>query len=176
MPTDYEKVYQQQRHALGEPNKAFVAFFDQYDRQSADILDIGCGQGRDALFIARRGHRVVGVDIANTGIAQLLEDARAEGLHVEGIVADLRDFIPTGTYDVLVIDRTLHMLDEVTRLAVLERSCERVREGGHVLIADEKSNIPRMKAFFESNSPLWTIRTDKAGLLFVQGQARSKPV
>ncbi len=92
MPTDYEKVYQEQRHALGKPTKAFVEFFDQYQKQTADVLDLGCGQGRDALFIARHGHHVVGVDISQTGISQLLEDARSEDLNIEGVVADLRQY------------------------------------------------------------------------------------
>jgi len=81
MPFDYEKFYQQQRHALGDPPPEFVTFFEQFDMQNADVLDVGCGQGRDALFIARRGHHVAGVDIAATGISQLVEDAQAEGLH-----------------------------------------------------------------------------------------------
>ena len=79
MPTDYDKVYQQQRHALGNPTQVFVDFFDQYQKTNADVLDLGCGQGRDTLFIARQGHHVVGVDLSQTGIDQLLEDAQAEG-------------------------------------------------------------------------------------------------
>jgi tellurite methyltransferase len=171
MPTDYEKVYQQKRHALGDPTQAFVTFFDQYDGQNADVLDVGCGQGRDALFIARRGHRVVGVDISSTGIAQLLEDAQAEGLNIEGVVADLRDFEPAGKYDVVVIDRTLHMLEADMRLDVLERVCHAVREDGFVLIADEKSNLPRMREFFEADGHHWTTLKDRKGFLFLQKRA-----
>ncbi len=171
MPTDYEKIYQQQRHALGDPTREFVAFFDHYNKQKADILDIGCGQGRDALFIASLGHHVVGVDISQTGIAQLLEDAQSEGLNIEGIVADLRDFEPTDTYDVIVIDRTLHMLAEDIRLSVLERVCQATREGGFILIADEKSNLPPMRAFFEVNSHHWVILKDSRGFLYVQKSA-----
>ncbi|MEO0598119.1 MAG: methyltransferase domain-containing protein, partial [Chloroflexota bacterium] len=83
MPTDYEKLYQEQRHVLGKPTQVFVDFFDEYTKEKADVLDLGCGQGRDALFIARLGHRVVGVDISETGIAQLLEDAKTETLAIE---------------------------------------------------------------------------------------------
>jgi SAM-dependent methyltransferase len=175
MPTDYEKVYQQQRHALGAPTQAFVAFFDHYDKQNADVLDIGCGQGRDALFIARRGHRVVGVDKASTGIAQLLEEARAEDLLIEGVVADLRNFEPVGAYDVVVIDRPLHMLGAGTRLDVLKRVTHAVRDGGFVLIADENPNLPAMRTFFETDGHHWTILKDRKGLLFAQKRAPSGP-
>ncbi len=169
MPTDYEKIYQEQRHALGEPFKEFVTFFEQYSKQNADVLDVGCGQGRDALFIARLGHQVTGVDLSETGIAQLLEDAEHEGLSIQGVVADLRDYEPTATYDIVVIDRTLHMLlDETVRLNVLKRMSECVRDDGYILIADEKSNLPAMRAFFANDFQNWTTIMDNKGFLFVQ--------
>ena len=169
MPTDYDKVYQQDRHALGEPFKEFVAFFDQYDKQHADVLDIGCGQGRDALFIARHGHHVVGVDMSPTGIAQLLEDAEAENLNIEGIVADLSEYEPIRDFDIVIADRTLHMiLDSDERLQVLARICNVVRTGGYVLIADERSNLPDMRAYFEDDSHEWDVVKNAKGFLFMR--------
>lgn len=168
MPFDYESLYQEQRHALGSPTKVFVDFFDGYNKQNADILDLGCGQGRDALFIARRGHRVVGVDLSSTGIAQLVEDAKAERLNVHGVVADLREYRPDGDYDVILLDRTLHMLDEAARLFVLKQVSPVTRDGGFVLIADEKSNMPGIKAFFDADDPDWTITVDKTSFICVR--------
>jgi cyclopropane fatty-acyl-phospholipid synthase-like methyltransferase len=52
-------------------------------------LDVGCGQGRDALFIAIKGHRVVGMDISANGIRDLKDVASRENLPIEGIVADI---------------------------------------------------------------------------------------
>lgn len=170
MPTDYEKVYQQQRHALGSPTQIFVDFFEQYDKPQADVLDIGCGQGRDALFIARRGHHVVGVDIAPTGIAQLLKDAQAEDLHIEGIVADLRDYQAEGTFDVVIIDRTLHMLDVASRIHVLQQVSNVIRPDGFVLIADEKSNMPHIRDYFQGDDHIWTIVQDKKSFVCLQRQ------
>ena len=169
MPTDYEQVYQEQRHALGEPFKEFVTFFEQYPKQEADVLDVGCGQGRDALFIARLGHYVTGVDLSETGIAQLLDDAKSEGLNIDGVVADLRDYEPTATYDIVVIDRTLHMLlDETVRLNILNRLSQSVRDKGYILIADEKSNLPAMRNLFANDTQSWATMMDKKGFLFVQ--------
>lgn len=168
MPTDYEKVYQEQRHALGKPTKVFVDFFDTYEKQNADVLDIGCGQGRDALFIARLGHHVVGVDLSPTGIAQLIEDAKAEKLNIEGVVADLKEYKASGEYDVIVIDRTLHMLDTETRLHVLAQASSVARNDSFVLIADERSNMPDIKAFFDNDERNWSIITDKGSFICVQ--------
>lgn len=168
MPTDYEKFYQKQRHALGKPTQEFVLFFDTYDRSKADVLDLGCGQGRDALFIARLGHRVVGVDISPTGIAQLLEDAESEDLSIEGHVADLSNYQASGDYDVVVVDRTLHMLDEDIRIRVLHQISLATRDKGFVLIADEKSNMLGIKQFFQDDKHNWEIVQDGKSFISLQ--------
>ncbi|MEL6407230.1 MAG: class I SAM-dependent methyltransferase [Chloroflexota bacterium] len=168
MPTDYEKLYQEQRHVLGKPTQVFIDFFDGYTKEKADVLDLGCGQGRDGLFIARLGHRVVGVDISETGIAQLLEDAKTETLAIEGVVADLTDYVPAGEYDVVVLDRTLHMLDAPIRLDVLARVSPVVRDGGFVLLADEKSNMSAFRDFFAQDAHDWKITHDKKSYICVQ--------
>ena len=49
-------------------------------------------QGRDVLFIARKGHSVLGVDTAQTGIVQMLEEAESEKLAVDGVIADITNY------------------------------------------------------------------------------------
>ena len=61
-----------------------------YDDECASIINLGYGQGRDALFIARKGRSVLGVDKAQTGIEQMLEEAESEKLAVVGVMLILR--------------------------------------------------------------------------------------
>lgn len=168
MPTDYDNIYQEKRHALGKPTDAFVQFFENYQKEAATVLDVGCGQGRDALFIARLGHRVLGVDISPTGIAQLLEDAAAENLQIAGVVADLNDYEPSGEFDVIVVDRTLHMLGVDARLSLLKRLLGVVADAGYILIADEKSNLPAMRDVLKDDNRSWHSVKDTQGFLFMQ--------
>ncbi len=168
MATDYEKFYQGSRHALGDPTKEFVAFFETFDTTNAQVLDIGCGQGRDALHIARLGHRVTGIDISATGIAQLLEDASNECLNVEAFVSDLRSFEPAKRYDVIVIDRTLHMLGDPERAPALRRLLPCTEPHSSVLIADERSNIASFERVFAESEFAWSPILKKRGYLFVR--------
>jgi 2-polyprenyl-3-methyl-5-hydroxy-6-metoxy-1,4-benzoquinol methylase len=105
--TDYEKQYQESRDVCGPPFPEFVTFFERYPEAGAMVLDLGCGQGRDALFIARMGHHVFGVDASSTGIAQMLEDAQRQKLDVRGVVADIVEYEPAGNYDVVILDLSL---------------------------------------------------------------------
>jgi 2-polyprenyl-3-methyl-5-hydroxy-6-metoxy-1,4-benzoquinol methylase len=165
----YERQYQEGRGVCGPPSQQFVDFFNSLNEKDCRVLDLGCGQGRDALFIARKGHRVVGVDVSETGISQMLEDARKEDLNVDGMVADIVEFEPEGEYDVILLDRVLHMLkDNDDRLAVLETVSRHTKLGGFVLIADTPKNKGVLVKFFEDKHENWEKRVDNKGFLFLQ--------
>jgi 2-polyprenyl-3-methyl-5-hydroxy-6-metoxy-1,4-benzoquinol methylase len=50
---------------------------------SLDVLDVGCGTGRHAVEMARRGYRVVGIDVATSYLARAREAARKAGMALE---------------------------------------------------------------------------------------------
>lgn len=166
MATDYEKVYRESRHALGPPTREFIDYFESWKGGPLRVLDVGCGQGRDALFIARLGHRVVGVDLAPSGIRDLLTVAAAEDLDVQAIVADIRSYEPDGRFNVLLIDRTLHMLGDPERFQALARLLPSVIDGGVVLLADEPSNVPGLEAILQSDRRAWRTFRKRRGFLF----------
>jgi len=168
MTYDYDKLYGSTPQALGQPTQVFRDFFDQLGGGPVRVLDVGCGQGRDALFIAALGHSVVGVDLSANGVRDLINAARAENLQIQGIVADIVTYVPPGEFEVILIDRTLHMLSKTERLAVLERLICHVADGGWVLIADERSNLPGFRDVFAASAADWTTELDMRGYLFLR--------
>jgi cyclopropane fatty-acyl-phospholipid synthase-like methyltransferase len=66
------------------------------------VLDVGCGPGRHALALARRGAKVVGVDIAATFIDLATQAAASEQLDVRFEVADARQLNFDGQFDAVV--------------------------------------------------------------------------
>lgn len=71
-------------------------------------LDVACGDGRNALWLARQGFAVDAVDVAFAGLARLAAAARREGLVVRPIQADLEQFpLPSDRYAVVVNCRYL---------------------------------------------------------------------
>ncbi len=167
MTYDYDKLYAETGDALGPPSPIFVDFFDMFDQKTLRVLDVGCGQGRDALFIARCGHSVLGVDISANGIRDLNAAATKENLAAEGIVADVSTYRPDGIFDVILIDRTLHMLPKSTQLAVLETLLDHVATTGWMLIADEAANIPDFQAVISAHNADWQPKPVKRGYLFL---------
>ena len=168
MAYNYDKLYGSTPHALGEPTPIFVEFFEALTAPSLRVLDVGCGQGRDAIFIARLGHQVVALDLSKNGIQQLNDQARRENHKIEGITADIRTFTTKDMFDVVLIDRTLHMLDPADRLTTLNRILGYVAPCGQILIADEPANIPDFKAIFAARLEMWQPTLEKSGYLFAQ--------
>lgn len=168
MGYDYNALYGEHSNALGDTNPHIAAFFECLGKQRQKVLDVGCGQGRDALFVARLGHSVVGVDLATNGIADLEKAAKAESLDVTGIVADITAFDPPDSFDIIVVDRTLHMLDQVPRHAVLANLLDHTKANGWALIIDEPSNMDGFMDVIDHHPCEWSIKTQSKELVFIQ--------
>jgi tellurite methyltransferase len=64
-------------------------------------LDIACGEGRNAIFLASRGFDVTAVDISDTGLEKGRKRAEREGVTVDFVRADLEDYAIEGKYDLV---------------------------------------------------------------------------
>jgi 2-polyprenyl-3-methyl-5-hydroxy-6-metoxy-1,4-benzoquinol methylase len=62
------------------------------DRSPGRALDIGMGQGRNAIFLAQQGWDVTGFDPSEEGVRQALAAARKLNLHLNALVAREEDF------------------------------------------------------------------------------------
>lgn len=167
MGYDYDRLYGETPDALGPPNAEIAAFVARMEGP-LEVLDLGCGQGRDAVPLARAGHRVTGVDLSPNGIADLTAVARAEALDLTGVVADLASYQPDGAFDVVLADRTFHMLAEPLRLEVCARMAAAVRPGGWFLIVDERRNLPGLQAALPGEGAAWSAEVHQTGQLFLQ--------
>ena len=164
---DYERELQKCRQACGKRFPEFVRFFDNYSGAPGTVLDLGCGQGRDALLAASFGHTVLGVDSSPTGIAQMQESSYSQGLDVRGIVADVLRYRPKRKYHVVILDRVLHLLPtDEDRLSVLRSASGATRVGGHVLVADTPRQQVLIVGFFDATR--WSVTRPRKGFVFAQ--------
>ena len=101
---------------------------------------------------------VLGVDKAQTGFEQMLEEAESEKLTVDGVIADITNYEAPYLYNFVVIDRVFHMLqnDEI-RNAVLEKSSNAVSKAGFILIADTPKHKSLICDYFKSVPKVWKI-------------------
>lgn len=108
-----------------------------------DALDLGCGDGGDALWLARRGGQVTAADISAVAVERLAALARSHGLgrRVITLRQDLRDSFPSGAFD-LICAHCLHTPFDLERAAVLHTAAHALRPDGRLLVVDHGSAAP----------------------------------
>ncbi len=113
-----------------EPNRFLVAEVEALSPGRA--LDLACGEGRHAVWLAERGWRVTAVDFSEVALTKAERLAQSRGVEVEWVAADVVDYRPSGTFD-LVSVLYLQLPAEERRL-VLEHAAEAVAPGGTLLV------------------------------------------
>ena len=107
-------------------------------------LDLGCGEGADALWLAERGWQTTGVDIAATALQRAARAASERGLDPDLVrwqQADLATWTPDGRYD-LVTASFMQSPLEFPRAEVLRRAAGAVAAGGHLLVVSHAAPPP----------------------------------
>lgn len=107
-------------------------------------LDLGCGEGGDAIWLARAGWQVTAVDISTNALERgraAAEAARVPSGRIEWVAADLASWQPAGTYD-LVSACFLQSPVSLPRTEILRRAATAVAPGGSLLIISHAEMPP----------------------------------
>lgn len=100
----WDRRYCEPGFAYGtEPNDFLVETADRYLPPKGEILSLGEGEGRNAVYLARRGFRVTGVDSSEVGLEKALGLAEQHAVDIHTVVADLRKYeLGTACWDGVV--------------------------------------------------------------------------
>ncbi len=99
------------------------------------VEDLGCGRGRHAIPMARRGYRVTGVDISENMLRLAESRAKREGVQVEWVREDMRTFRRGGAFDLtLSLFTSFGYFDDDENQKVLDNVGASLREEGVFLL------------------------------------------
>ena len=97
------------------------------------LLDIGCGEGKDAVFFARCGYDVTAFDISNAGLEKTKRLADQARVPVRTFRANLWDYRLSEPFDVLFSSGALHYIQPRLRDEIMENYRAHVNENGIVM-------------------------------------------
>jgi SAM-dependent methyltransferase len=109
-------------------------------------LDLGCGEGGDAVWLAEHGWHVTAVDVSETALARAAAEARTRGVldRIDFQRHDLSDSFPDGSFD-LASAQFLHSTVRLERTDVLRNAAGALAPGGVLIIVDHAAAPPFAK-------------------------------
>ncbi len=111
--TQYEKLYEGDSYYWGTEPADFLEKLIAFRpaRPGMAVLDIGCGEGKDAVYMAQRGYSVTAFDLTESGIRKTLRLAGERGVKdIRAYVDDINDFEPDGHFDIIYSTGTIQYL------------------------------------------------------------------
>jgi SAM-dependent methyltransferase len=134
----WDDRYGGHRHVWsGQPNPYLVS--ETAELTPGRAIDVGCGEGGDAIWLARQGWQVTGADVSPVGLERAAHNADTAGAEIAQRIAwrqvDLfaDEWMPLGSYE-LVSSQYLHLPPDL-RAQSMQRLADAVAPGGDLLVA-----------------------------------------
>jgi len=132
----FERHYAEEKCLWGlSPDPLLVEHIEEIP--VGEALDLGVGEGRNALYLAQKGFQVTGIDASPKAIEKFLNLSEARGLKVEALVMDMRDFeFRPNVYSLVVASATLHFFKKSEVYGIVSKIIRSIVPGGYVYIED----------------------------------------
>lgn len=114
-----------------EPNEFLASCYKNFSKTDR-ILCVGEGEGRNAIFLAKKGFEVAAIDASDVALSKLEAFAKEENVHVDTRCIDLNEWIPTKKYGAVVASY-LH-LPENEKIEIFSKIESRLRHQGFFVI------------------------------------------
>ncbi len=129
----FEKAYQGEAPwDIGEPQPEIVRLAES-GAIEGKVLDIGCGTGENALYLAEQGHEVRGIDFIATAIERARDKAQQRGLPVQFQIGDALKLDELNqTFDTVIDCGLFHTFGDEERQTYVQGLARVVAPGGAV--------------------------------------------
>ncbi len=162
--TNYEKWYSSDDYYWGTKPADFCDELINLRPVSIakKVLDIGCGEGKDAVYMAQKGYTVTAFDITKNGIEKAKKLAVQNNVTIDAYVDDINTFQVNDTFDIVYSTGTVQYLFDENKYAFFEKIAKIVNLNGIVYF-----NVFVEKPFLQL-PPDWDIEEKmwKSGELF----------
>lgn len=125
----------------GTPSEVLTAFLEEGLVKPGRALELGCGTGTNAIFLAQRGFEVTAVDLSAVAINKAKEKAKQAGCNVNFVQADVTALPDVGAPFPFVFDRgTYHVVRGINLEGLQKTLSQVVAPGGYYLVLVGNAN------------------------------------
>jgi SAM-dependent methyltransferase len=153
--TDFAGTYDRESFTQGTLGECDFIESEIGGDRSVAILDIGCGTGRHAIELARRGYQVTGIDLSPSQIGRARAKAAAAGVAPDFLVGDARDLPFDGRFGlaVMICEGAFALMEtDEMNFEILRGAARALRPGGKLVMTTLNGLFPlhRSVGQFES--------------------------
>lgn len=126
-------------------------------KSQVKLLDVGCGEGKDSIFFAKKGYQVSAFDASEVGISKAREIASKLNLEIDLQVSDINEYSLKQTFDIVFSSGTLQYLKPNLRKSFIDGLKSKTVVGGiHVLHTFVYKPFLDRAPDAEESESLWT--------------------
>lgn len=131
----YDKIYaSSSKPVFGKGADNLLGHALRY-KKSGSALDVGCGDGRCSIFLAKKGFRVLGIDISTEAIKKAHIYSDAAKITARFINGNFLSCKITGKFDLITMYMVLHHLKSRDKISALRKIIEHTNSDGINFIA-----------------------------------------
>lgn len=141
---DYNKIYSAGGIAADIKPSQILSLVWRNFLSNSKILDLGCGQGIDSLFLAKNDFSVTAIDSSDVAINQIkIKKDEFKLDNLELICGDISDFdIEKNKYQVIICRNVLNFLNKDKALKILNNLQNNIQKGSYIIIEIFTKNDP----------------------------------
>jgi SAM-dependent methyltransferase len=104
---NYDEFYKSNPNYFGKPFPELIDYFSRQTKKGK-LLDVGCGQGRNAIPLAKMGYEVLAIDTSSAGIAQINRNDDIINLHLKAERREFQSLNDLTSFDFILLDGFFH--------------------------------------------------------------------
>lgn len=144
----YDQIYKNKNVWGDQPNEFLKKIYSRLNA-GANFLDLGCGQGRDVLFMLLKGFKVTAIDSSPEGIKKVKELIHAKKLssvNIDLFCEDIKNFnILKNKYDLINAFNSLQFIPKRNVLKIISNIKSNIKDGGYIIISCFTTSDPLYK-------------------------------
>ena len=157
---NYANQYENEGFTKGTQGEVDFIESEIGHKKTVRILDVGCGTGRHAIELAKRGYRVLGVDLSDNMLARARENAILAGVDVEFLQGDARRLNFRNEFDlaIMLCEGAFPLMEtDEMNFKILKGISRALKNSGKLIMTTLNGLFPlyhSVKDFINSNSDI----------------------
>jgi 2-polyprenyl-3-methyl-5-hydroxy-6-metoxy-1,4-benzoquinol methylase len=154
---NYAKSYDKEDFVHGTLGECDFIEKEAGFNKSIKILDIGCGTGRHAIELTKRGYKITGVDLSDSQLQRAREKAEAQGLNIDFRKMDARSLEFNGEFElaIMICEGAFPLMEtDEMNFQILEGAARALNHGGKLIFTTLNGLFPlfhSVKEFMDNN-------------------------